>query len=532
MAEHIVGKAVDFLRDGAMKRIDLEGSSVALARVGEKYFAFAAECPHYHGPLDEGLLCGFAVMCPWHHASFDIRDGALLEPPALNDLPSYPVRIEAGQIVVTLPETNQTEPSGKAVPGDTRNFIIIGGGAAGNACAEELRRGGFGGKVVQLSASATVPVDRPNLSKEYLSGSAPAEWVPLRGDLEWYKARDIDLRLNATVTGIDARAHTVQVEGAEPVRYDKLLIATGGTPRKLTSLPGAGAEGVFYLRDLADCDEIIAAAGQGKKAVVIGSSFIGMEVAASLAGGRGVEVTVVAIEAAPFEHVFGPEIGHVFVKQHQDNGVSIKLKSEAARIVESGGKVGGVELKSGELLPADFVVVGIGVRPATDFLAGSGLTLNGRDGSVQVDSELRTNLPDIYVAGDIARWNDGSPAGLRIEHWRVAEQHGIVAARNMLGGHETLQRRVPFFWTTHWDFTLGYAGHAETWDEIIVRGDLAKKEFTAFYVKGGKLLAAAASNRDADLLAAEAILRDGLLLSVDQMRDEGFDLGAILNKGE
>jgi apoptosis-inducing factor 3 len=525
MAEHKVGAANTLLRNGEMKRLDLEGTPVVMARVEGQYYAFGGTCTHYGAPLHEGVLKGHTLMCPWHHACFDIRGGLRLEPPALNDLPHFPVRVEGDQVIVTLPQDNETEPQGKAEPGDKGTFVIVGGGSAGNAAAEELRRLGYVGEIVIVSAVPNVPVDRPNLSKDYLAGHAEPGWIPLRGDEGWYKARDIELRLNTTVTKIDPKAHMVHLDKGGTLRYDKLLLATGGIPRQLTDTPGTDLKGVFTLRVLADSDRIIEAAEKGKRAVVVGASFIGMEVAASLQGGRGVSVTVVGPEATPFERILGADIGKMFQQEHEANGVTFRLSSEVRRFVGHDGHMIGVELKSGDVLEADLVVVGIGVRPATDFLRASSLRLDEKDHSVRVSATLQTSDPDIFAAGDIARWDDGSERGLRIEHWRVAEQHGMVAARNMLGRADSADDHVPFFWTTQFGIELRYVGHAEKWDEIIYRyGKPEQKDFVALYVAGGKLLAGVGLKHDPEMDAIEFILRDRMALTPAQMRDESFDL--------
>lgn len=321
MSEHKVGATSTLLKNGSMTRLEVEGTGIVLARVDDQYYAVGGTCTHYGGPLNEGVLKGHQVMCPWHHACFDIRNGLRLEPPALNNLPHYPVRVANGEVIVTLAQDNEAEPQGKADATDRRTFVIVGGRAAGNAAAEELRRSGYRGKIVMLNAVETVPVDRPNLSKDYLAGHADPAWMPLRGDEKWYADRDIDLRLNTQVTRIDPAAHTVVLANDEAIHFDKLLLATGGVPRHLKDTPGADLAGVFLLRTLADADQIIAAAEKGKRAVVVGASFIGMEVAASLAGGRGVSVTVVGIEAVPFERILGEKIGKMFQKEHEANGV-------------------------------------------------------------------------------------------------------------------------------------------------------------------------------------------------------------------
>jgi NADPH-dependent 2,4-dienoyl-CoA reductase/sulfur reductase-like enzyme/nitrite reductase/ring-hydroxylating ferredoxin subunit len=527
MSDHRVGSASTLLQDGQMKRIELDGQGIVLARVGEAYYAFGGNCTHYGAPLDEGVLSGHTLICPWHHACFDVRSAARIQPPALNDLPHYTVRVEGDQVIVTLPQDNETEPQGKAAPNDPRAFVIVGGGAAGNTAAEELRRRGFKGKIIMLSAVPTVPVDRPNLSKDYLAGKAEPGWIPLRGDESWYKARDIDLRLNTSVAKIDPKAHTVTTDGGEAVHYDKLLLATGGTPRHLTTTPGNYLKGIYLLRTLADADQIIEAAGQGKRAVVIGASFIGMEATASLGSGRGVSVTVVGVEFVPFENTLGPDIGQMLRKEHEDNGVQFRLHNGVTRFIGDNGHVTGVELKDGEILPADFVVVGVGVRPATDFLSGSGLTMEAKDQSLRVNAQLQTNSPDIYAAGDIARWDDGSDMGKRIEHWRVAEQQGMVAARNMLGEAEDYNGYVPFFWTNQWSVTLNYVGHASRWDEIIYRGGQpTDKKFLAIFVRSGKVTAVVGVGYDKELDAAEIIMQRGLSLTAEQVRDAAFDLVA------
>ncbi|MFN8419443.1 MAG: FAD-dependent oxidoreductase [Anaerolineae bacterium] len=525
MADHKLGSAATLLQNGEMRRLEVDGTAILLARVIGDYHAVAADCTHYGGPLNEGVLCGHQVMCPWHHACFDIRSGTRLEPPALNDLAHYPVTIKDGEVIVSLTADNESEPQGKSEPADDRHFVIIGGGAAGNSAAEQLRREGYRGKITMISQVSSVPVDRPNLSKDYLAGKAEPSWIPLRPDPSWYAERDIRLLLDTAVMGIDPLARRVTLANSAPIRYDKLLLATGGIPRQLRDVPGTDLAGVYTLRTLADADQIIAATEGAKRAVIIGASFIAMEAAASLLGGRGIAVTVVGIEAIPFERLFGAEIGKAFQQEHERNGVKFRLNAGVNRFLGEDGRVTGVELKSGEVLPADFVLVGVGVQPATDFLQSSGLRLHDRDKSVRVSASLQTSDPDIYAAGDIARIDNGTPGGVRIEHWRVALQHGMIAARSMLGNADSADQHIPFFWTNQWDIIFDYVGYAEKWDEIIYRyGKPADKNFLAFYVADGKLLAAAGMQRDTELDAIEFILRDAKPLTVDQMRDEKFDL--------
>ncbi|HEY7711407.1 MAG TPA: FAD-dependent oxidoreductase [Candidatus Entotheonella sp.] len=521
MAEHPLGQADTLLQEGQMQPFELEGKPVLLARVDGQYYASSGKCAHYGAPLHEGLLRGHAVMCPWHHACYDVRSGARLEPPALNDLAHYPVRIEDGVVLVTLPHDNAVAPQGKADPAIQQTFVIVGGGAAGNAAAEALRRGNFKGKIILVSAVSNVPVDRPNLSKDYLDGHAKPEWMPLR-DEGWYAQRDIDLRLNMQVMRLDLAAHTLYLDQGEPLRYDKLLLATGATARHLRNTPGADLEGIYTLRTLADADAIIQAVQVGKRVVIVGASFIGMEVAAALAGGRGASVSVVAPDSVPFERTLGGDIGRMFQREHEAHGVQFYLDDSVTAFIGENDTVSGVRLKSGKMLEADFVVVGVGVVPATEFLRDSGLRLDEKDGSVRVNTHLQASHPDVYAAGDIARWGEGT--GTRIEHWRVAQQHGVVAAHNMLGRGQDVRAHVPFFWTTQWHVRLNYVGHAAQWDEIIYRGTPEHKQFIAFYVSGGKLQAAAGCGYDQDLIALEFILQQNLPLSAEQMRSKSFSL--------
>jgi len=527
MFEHKIGLANSLLRDGELKRFDLGGTAVLLIRRDANYYAVGAVCPHYGAPLEKGLLKDYTLMCPWHHACFDIRQGMLLEPPALNDLPHFLVRIEQGQVIVTLPQDNNPAPQGAADASDKRHFIILGGGSAGNAAAEELRRSGYVGKITLISQVSNVPIDRPNLSKGYLAGKADPSSIPLRGDKQWYVERGIELRLGTRVTRMDMKAHILEFDGGNSLHYDKLLLATGSTPRQLSDTPGTDLKGIYTLRTLADADEIIKAAQTGKRAVIIGSSFIGMEAAASLAGGREIMVTVVGPSRVPFERTLGEDIGRMFQREHEANGVQFRLGMQVKRFVGNGGHVTGVELTNGEALPADFVVVGVGVRPATGFLREAGLALNEKDQAVRVNAKLQSSDPDVYAADDIARWDDGSESGQRIEHWRVAEQQGIVAARNMLDQDVTMNQHIPFFWTEQWKIGLSYVGQASKWDEIIYRyGKPEEKDFIAFYLSGSKLLAAAGMKHDLDMDAIEFIMQDNKSLTKEQMRDMSFDLVA------
>jgi apoptosis-inducing factor 3 len=489
------GVAAAELTEGKMLVGHVGGEDVLLARQGGKLFAVGAHCTHYHGPLAEGLLSGNTVRCPWHHACFDLATGEAIEAPALSPLPCYAVTESGGKITVT---GKREQPAPKKTSAPAERVVIIGGGAAGFACAEMLRRRGFAGNITMLSSDNAVPVDRPNLSKDYLAGNAPEEWVPLRDD-GWYAENKIDLTLKTEVTALDAKAKTLTLASGGTMKFDKLLLATGAEPVKL-DIPGADGKHVYTLRSLADCRGIIEAAKSAKRAVVIGASFIGLETAAALRA-REMEVHVVAPEKRPLEKVFGPQLGDFVRALHEEHGVKFHLENTVTAI-----GVREVTLKTGDKLAADLVVVGIGVRPRLTLAEKTGLAI---DKGVTVDQYLQTSAPDIYAAGDIARWPDAvSDERIRVEHWVVAERQGQAAALNILGERKPFTA-VPFFWSQHYDVPINYVGHAEKWDAIEVDGDPMKRDCTVRYMRGGKALAVATIYRDGDSLkAAQAMARE------------------------
>ena len=464
---------------------------VLLVRSGSEIFAIDARCSHYGGPLAEGLVVGEGIRCPWHHACFDLRTGEAARPPALNPLSVWQVEHQGEKILVRN-KREQPKPRGKGVVEQPGRIVIVGGGAAGFAAAEMLRRQEFSGNIVMLSSDAAPPVDRPNLSKDYLAGSAPEDWLPLRPD-SFYAEAAIDLRLEAKVATIDVKARHVVIADGATIPYDRLLLATGAEPMQLT-IPGTDQPPVHVLRSLGDCRAIIEAVKGAGRAIVIGASFIGLEAAASLRA-RDVEVHVVGLEARPMERVLGPQLGDFIRALHEQHGVVFHLGDT---VVALDGKR--ATLKSGKVLEADVVVVGVGVRPRLALAERTGLAL---DRGVLVNAQLETSMAGIYAAGDIARWPDlHSGESIRVEHWAVAERQGQTAARNMLGQREIFDA-VPFFWSQHYDVPINYVGHAEAWDEIAIDGDIAAKDCLVQYKKSGRLLAVASIYRDLASLKAE-----------------------------
>ena len=464
---------------------------VLLVCRGADIFAIGAQCTHYNGPLAEGLIVDDTVRCPWHHACFDLRTGEALHAPAFASVDTWRVEQRDGKIFVREKRA-QPEKKHRGKQDEPNKIVIVGGGAAGFAAAEMLRREKYEGGVVMLSSDDAPPVDRPNLSKDYLAGSAPEEWLPLR-DQSFYSDNSIDLRLDTTVAAIDVRAREVALTNGEKIPFDRLLLATGAEPVR-PSIPGAKPSDVLVLRSLKDCRAIIERAKTARRAVVLGASFIGLEVAAALRA-RDIEVHVVAPEAHPMEKILGPDFSRLVRAIHEQHGVVLHL-GETARGLE--GKR--MTLSGGSVLEADLIVAGLGVRPRLSLAEEAGIKI---DRGVAVDAFLETSAPAVFAAGDIARWPDRLTGdAIRVEHWVVAERQGQTAALNMLGRREPFDA-VPFFWSQHYDVPINYVGHAESWDDLVVEGDIANKDGLVRMRRAGRTLAVASIFRDSESLEAE-----------------------------
>src|SRR5688500_241305 len=362
------GVAFTDLADGGMLLGHVGDEQVLLARTGAELFAVGASCSHYHGPLAEGLLVGDTVRCPWHHACFSLRTGEALAAPAISAIDCWSVEQRDGKVFVTEKRAAPAKPGPKLIGKAPDKIVIVGGGAAGFAAAEMLRREQYSGSIVMLSNDDAAPVDRPNLSKDYLAGTAPEDWVPLRPE-SFYADNGIDLRLKTHATGIDPRSREVALADGSRIAFDRLLLATGAEPVRLP-LPGAEAAHVYTLRSLADCRAIIARTKEARRVVVLGASFIGLEVAAALRT-RDIEVHVVAPEARPMERILGPQMGDFIRSLHEEHGVIFHLGETAAAI--EGAQV---RLNSERMLQADMVVVGVGVRPRLELAESAGLALD------------------------------------------------------------------------------------------------------------------------------------------------------------
>jgi NADPH-dependent 2,4-dienoyl-CoA reductase/sulfur reductase-like enzyme/nitrite reductase/ring-hydroxylating ferredoxin subunit len=518
---------VDDLMDGQLKEVRVGDTDVLLARTDGQFYALHPKCSHYQAPLAKGVLNGNRLICPWHNACFDIRTGNRLEAPALNGLPTHEVRIEGDQVFVRLTTEKESRENPMAAPDEanTETCVIVGGGGAGAFAAEGLREGGFTGKIVMLTASQEAPYDRPNCSKDYLQGKAPDEWMPLRDDT-FYQNYGIDVRPDQRVVSLDPATKQIELASGETVAYDRALVCTGGKPNHL-DVPGADLTGIHLLRTLHNSQQLRDLGQAGKRFVIVGSSFIGLEGAMSLRK-LGAEVDVVGTDAVPFTKILGERIGRVIQGWHEKEGIRFHLGRKVTRF-DGDGSVQAVVLDNGDRLPTDVVLLGLGVAPQTDFLQSIPLE---KDGGVKTDAYLQVT-DGLFAAGDIAHY-PGADGSERIEHWKVAGQQGHVAGMNMARSQSVDEVEVnpvgsvmtpepytmaPFFWTNQQGKRINYVGHANSFDDIIYDGNPETDEsFLALYVQGGQIKAAAGLKRDTDIIAIRELMQAGKLPSIAQVQ--------------
>ena len=488
------GCQIDKVPDEGMLLGHAFGEAILAARRGDDIFAIGATCTHYGGPLSKGLMVDCIVRCPWHHARFDLRTGEAIGAPALSDTSCWNIEKRGERFFVTGKIDKKPARKPKSSPA---SVVIVGAGAAGNAAAEMLRREGYEGPVTLIGADEFLPYDRPNLSKDYLAGTASEEWIPLRS-ADFYREQKIETFTNTSASAIDTQRKRVKLADGRSLHYGAMLLATGAEPVRL-QIAGDDLPHVCYLRTLADSRRISEKAKNAKRAVVIGASFIGLEVAASLRE-RKLEVAVVGKGSLPLEKVLGRELGKLIHETHEAHGVAFHLGRTPAAIDEKH-----VQLDDGTILDCDLVIVGIGVRPNTALAEKAGIAT---DNGVLVNEFLETNMPGIFAAGDIARWPDPRAGNIRVEHWVVAERQGQTAAWNILGAREPFVV-PPFFWSNHFDLHIHYVGHGSGSDRAVVSGDLKAKDASVIFRAGDKLTAVASIGRDLENLKAELALERG-----------------------
>ena len=465
-------------------------------------FAVEAECPHAKAPLEKGAVCNGRLVCPWHTGTFELATGTLLEPPPLRDLKRYPIRLAGEDLFVdsTPIPTEKPTPSGHE-----KHLVFAGGGTATAAALAYLRDQSFAGTITVIEPISEEPVDRTQLTKMSLAGKKPLETLPIFSPPGQEGPDSLDsldlVRMQGTVAQLHREDRSVTLDSGEVVPYDGLLLATGGTPKRL-EVPGADLPNVFTIRHPEDLRRMEPLLQPGARVALIGDSFIAFEAASALHQ-RGLHTTVLAQSKLPFSNKFGPDVATAINELHRANGVHIHTEASVSAITPVS-----VTLSSGAEIPSDLVIIAIGVQPVTDYASD---LPSGKKGGFAVGRNLRL-APNLWCAGDIA-----SVDGTRIEHWRLAEQHGRTAAEAMFAyatgnahGPATPFTGVPFFWTFHFGKRFSYAGHADTWDQIVFHGDPKSLNFLAFYIMDRTVAAVLGCGRDTAIASLMEPLRNPL----------------------
>ncbi|KAI5122548.1 hypothetical protein M0805_005275 [Coniferiporia weirii] len=517
------------LKDGEMKQVSFgEGEGkVLLSRIGGKIHATSAFCTHYGAPLAKGTLVSDGrVVCPWHGACFNVCTGDIEDAPALDAIHSFKATVQDGKIHVTadpkrtLKDNMKRAPTlstdGVVEPG--KGVVIVGGGAGAVHTVESLRENGYKGNVTILSSERYAPIDRTKMSKTLISDTSKLEW---RSASDLKIKYNTNLRIGVTVTNVDTKNKTVTTDNKETLGYDSLVLATGGSPRRLP-VEGASLGNVFTLRHAQDTKKIDQAVTKGKRIVVIGSSFISMEIVATITKRELASIDVIGMEEFPFEGVLGKEVGKGFKQYHESKGIKFHMQSKVEKLSPSqtdAAVVGAVVLgDGGPTLPADVVVMGVGVAPATGFLRDSGFTLE-RDGGVRVDEFLRVSGlgGSVYAIGDIAVFPQTETSDARrIEHWNVASNHGRAVGRAIAGKPEPFAK-IPVFWSAQGQ-QLRYCGLGHGFDDVFIQGNPAELKFVAYYFKAGKVVAVASMQSDPVVTKCSELMRLGLMPSAEEIK--------------
>lgn len=536
----------DDIERGTMRSVavDERNSVLVMRTAAGELRATSARCTHFGAPLVKGVLCADRVLCPFHNAAFNVATGDIEDAPGLDPLRTFPVLVDprTRAVTITVPDpydgSRRTRQVPQAAPaGAPRTAVVVGAGAAGMSAAEELRMAGFAGRVVLIGAEPHAPYDRTKMSKALVTN--PDNYT-LRS-AGYLAARNIEVRLSTTVEELDADNKTVRIAGdPETLSYDLALVATGGRPRKLDA-PGADLGNIFYIRTMADAQALAARLGDTERpverAVVVGSSFIGLEAASFLCMSQKIgDVTVVGPDKVPLERALGREVGEVVQDLHTSKGIKFALGTTVAKFLpaKDGASVGSAVLANGETLPADIVIVGIGVTLATDFVKGGKSVKVAKNGAIAVDDKFCAGN-GLYAAGDVAQFplflTRGKPA--RIEHWAVALQQGRVAGRNMaaaaIGASGEAFATVPFFWSMQFGTSMRHSGFAQGWTEVVVAGDRQARKFAAFYLRGDETVAVTTIGADPCSATVAELLRRGEMPEASLIQRLCSDgLGAVM----
>ncbi|KAM3934092.1 apoptosis-inducing factor 3-like isoform 2-T3 [Leptodactylus fuscus] len=508
------------MKDGEMREFEVQGQSILLVRHNGVFSAVGNKCSHYGAPLSKGVLVGDRIRCPWHGACFNVRNGDIEEYPGLDSLPCFKITVENGSVCIVtskkaLESAKRVKPMSDRSAGDRSTVVIIGSGPAALVCAETLRQEGYTGRIIMVTRETNIPYDRTKLSKAM---NAKAAEIYLR-PIEFYKEHEIEVWTEKEVVSINTDDARVKFKDGSFLQYSQLLIATGSRPREL-KCPGSTFKNVFYLRCPEDANAISEAA-TSKNVVIMGSSFIGMEVAAFLSD-KASSVSVIGKSDVPFQAVLGKQIGEVVMKLLKERGVNFYMRTEVREILGSDGQVKEVILRNGTRLPADVVVAGIGVIPVSNFLKGSRVAVSTK-GEIYVDQFMRTSVPDVFAAGDVVSFPLAMMDGHRtsIGHWQMAHAHGRIAALNMLNKQVPVNS-VPYFWTSLLGKSIRYAGYGEGYTEILMKGTLEELKFLAFYLKDDIVVAVSSMNFDPIVSQVAELIFTGKRITKKDVLDEDF----------
>ncbi|XP_076027478.1 apoptosis-inducing factor 3-like [Genypterus blacodes] len=504
------------LSDGQMKEVTVGEQEVLLVRVQGRYSAVGSKCSHYNAPLVKGALVGDRLRCPFHGACFSVRTGDIEEFPGLDSLPTYKVRVEEGNVFVSIKKhalkvTRRVRQMCTVAPDSTHTVLLIGGGPAALVCAETLRQNCYRGRIVMVTKDALPPFDKPKLSKAMHLDSSD---VLLRS-ADFFQQFGIEVWTQKEVVCVNPGAKEVKLSDGTSQCYDQLLVSTGCRARPL-SCPGWDLQGVQLLQTQQDAQHISRSC-QGRNAVIVGASFIGMEVASYLSD-RAARVAVVGTAAHPYERTLGPEIGQMTMQMLEERNVRFYMNDRVTELRGENGEVKAVVLQSGAVLEADVVIVGVGVIPNSDFLAGSQVAVDQK--AVIVDEFMRTNVPDVFAAGDVTSFPLAIRGGQRVNigHWQMSQAHGRVAALNMLNKPTKLQS-VPFFWTVLLGKSIRYTGYGAGYTEIIFKGSVADRKFLAFYLRDEAVVAAASLMFDPAVARLAELMAAGQTVTKAQAQD-------------
>ncbi|XP_041949624.1 apoptosis-inducing factor 3 [Alosa sapidissima] len=499
------------LQDGQMMEVEVGHHNVLLARCEGVYYAVGNQCTHYGAPLSRGYLGDHRVRCPWHGSCFDLKTGDLEEFPAMDCLPTHKVKVENSKVYVSinkksLEQNKRLKPMGTRVPEVSHTVILLGGGCASLVCAETLRQENYGGRIIMVTRDDLLPYDKTRLSKVM---NVESDSILLRR-MEFFHQYDIEVWLRKEAMSINTDKKTVTFNDGITQCYDQLLIATGCRAKGL-ECPGSDLENILMLETPEDARRIHYAC-VNNRIVVVGTSFVGMEIASYMTE-KAFSITVIGSSEIPYQRTFGPDIGKITMMILEEKGVTFYMNDIVTEIRGEDKKVKEIVLKSGTVIPADILIVGIGVIPNSECLQGSNVTMDAKN-YVPVDKYMRTNIKDVFCAGDLSTFplKMAKDQKVNIGHWQLAQAHGRVAALNML--HKEVEfDSVPFYWTVLLGMTIRYTGFGEGYTDLVLKGKVEHSKFLALYIKEDQVVAAAGLNFDPAVSVVAERLATGKVIS-------------------